>query len=48
MRRELAAQLPEEFAQALSAAAARELKVERNNKTIDALARRLGTPPSED
>ena len=48
MRREVAAQLPEEFATALAAATARELKVERNTKTIDALARRLGTPPTDD
>lgn len=48
VRREMAAQLPEEFASALAAAATRELKVERNDKTVDALARRLTTPATDD
>jgi peptidyl-prolyl cis-trans isomerase D len=47
MRREVAAQIPNEFAEALAAAAQRELKVERNSTTIDALARRLGSPPAD-
>jgi len=47
MRREMASQLPEEFASAVAAATQRELKVERNAKTIDALVRRLGAVPAD-
>ncbi|WP_439532447.1 SurA N-terminal domain-containing protein [Polymorphobacter sp.] len=47
MRREVAAQLPTEFAAAVAAASQRALKVERNDKTIEALTRRLGSPPAD-
>jgi peptidyl-prolyl cis-trans isomerase D len=48
VRRELAGQVSEEFASGFAAAAAREVKVERNTRTVDALVRRLTAPPSED
>ncbi len=42
MRREIAGQLTNEFAEAFAAAAQREIKTKRNTAAIDALRRRLG------
>ncbi|GGI86346.1 peptidylprolyl isomerase [Polymorphobacter multimanifer] len=41
MRREIAGQLPNEFAEALAAAAEREIKATRNTAAVDAVRRRL-------
>jgi peptidyl-prolyl cis-trans isomerase D len=41
MRREVAESLPNEFAEAFAAAAARQVSVKRNDAAIDALRRRL-------
>lgn len=41
MRREIAGQLPNEFAEALAAAAEREVKASRNLASLDAIRRRL-------